>query len=143
MPAIRLAVAHIWQLPLDVPLKLEFAGSQAMSPAVTMTGSPAVVGSGVGVTVGEPPGVAVGVLAGVFVGVADVPLAGLRATSSPMFEVLVDPAVPTLVPVAPAEESAWSAIADVVCVVVTNQRCVIPAGIVMVVLVVSAAKNNS
>ncbi len=74
---MRLAVAHIWQLPVELPLKFEFAGSQAISPATAITGSPAVVGRGVGVIVGEPAGV----LVGVFVGVAEIPLVDLRATS--------------------------------------------------------------
>lgn len=60
-----------------------------------------------------------------------------------MLEEVVDPAVPTRVPVAPATVSAWSAISDVVCDVVVNQRWIIPDGGVTVVPVASAAKNNS
>ena len=71
MALISLAVASIWQL-LDVPsppLKLELAGSQAISPAAAINGSPEA-GADVEVAVGGRE-VAVGVeVRGKAVGVA-------------------------------------------------------------------------
>src|SRR6185312_16794032 len=69
-----------------------------------------------------------------------------RATSCPMVELMLVPAVPVLGPVAPAAPSVSSAISLVVPLPLgapRSQRSTIPLGGVIVVLTVTPPKNTS